>query len=64
MTYILFETGQSLCVEDGIVGIGHGLRLFGSDEPLSCDGLTPEECTGLADVLIDRWQAYKAMKAR
>jgi hypothetical protein len=45
------------------VGIGHGLRLFGSDGLLSCDDLRPNNAP-LADVLIDRCQAFKAMKAR
>jgi hypothetical protein len=62
--HILFETGQSLYVEGGIVGIGHGLVLFGADGPLSCDNLSPQECAELAEVIFDRWQAFKAMKAR
>jgi hypothetical protein len=59
--HIIFDTGRSLYVAGGTVAIGHGHSLlYLSGEQLSQDELTPEERIELAQVMIDRWTAFRS----
>jgi hypothetical protein len=63
---ITFSSGLVIRANVGIIGLSPSLNVFeGYDGVLGDDrGWTPEEAVELADHMIARWRAFKAMAAK
>lgn len=66
------STGHELYAHQGIIGLSPDLEVFGGydqsiqvcddgPEDLRSNEVGPAECMALADVMIARWQAFRAV---
>lgn len=58
---VIFDSGKRVPAPNGVIGIGHGLRLFAMTETtIEQDGFSESEVAELCDLMIDRWRALRA----